>query len=120
MVKKNQRVKRTPVPPVSARPPLRPIVLGGLLGATLDRAAASLREQDDAPAVSSPPAAATRGQHLVRLEELVGERADLEREITRCLREGHALGLSYAELGRALGVSRQAARQRAGAPGLSE
>jgi hypothetical protein len=53
---------------------------------------------------------------LIRLEELCRARARLEDAITSEVAALTALGTDWGTIGRALGVSRQAARQRYGDP----
>lgn len=51
------------------------------------------------------------------LAELVALRAELDRVADQAARDCHAAGYSWTEIARALGVSRQAARQRFALPG---
>lgn len=64
---------------------------------------------------ASSPAEWTSADGLAALARLVRRRQDLERELAREVAAAVAAGVSYADLGRVLGVSRQAARQRYGA-----
>jgi hypothetical protein len=51
---------------------------------------------------------------LLRLAELRGQQLELEREMERQALQAVAAGASWAAVGRALGISRQGARQRYG------
>jgi DNA-directed RNA polymerase specialized sigma24 family protein len=93
------------------------------------------RERPVAPVVDLPPVAPVAGQfalgdpgvsgaaegtsadHLAALRRLSRRRRDLERELAQEVSAALASGLSYAEIGRVLDVSRQAVRQRYGVAG---
>lgn len=62
--------------------------------------------------VRAVPWAAREG--LVRLAELRAQQRQLERQVDEQVRALIAKGATWADLGRALGVSRQGARQRYG------
>ena len=62
-----------------------------------------------------PPPGAGPGLH--RLQDLVGMRLEIDRAIGDGVAALVGLGTDWGSIGRALGVSRQAARQRYGASG---
>lgn len=64
----------------------------------------------------SEPEDVSPGERLVRLGRLARRRRDLERELAQEVAAASAAGISYAEIGRVLSVSRQAVRQRYGSP----
>jgi hypothetical protein len=49
---------------------------------------------------------------LARLARLADQRQDLEADITRAVGELRRRGVSWADIGRVLGLTRQAVRQR--------
>jgi hypothetical protein len=84
-------------------------------------AASSTRTRDEPVAEPTQPSLSRgrrplgdRAAHLVRLAELDAERRELDAELTLLVRQLAAAGISWAAIGRALGISRQGARQRYG------
>ena len=67
------------------------------------------------PPYRQPPPAAFRG--LARLTELHAARVEIHKAIAEEVQRVVALGTDWGTVGRALGVSRQAARQRYGSDG---
>jgi DNA-directed RNA polymerase specialized sigma24 family protein len=93
--------RERPVAPVVDLPPVVPVAGQLALGD---------------PGVSVAPSASS-AHHLAVLRRLSRRRRDLERELAQEVAAALASGLSYAEIGRVLDVSRQAVRQRYGSAG---
>lgn len=95
-----------PVPAVGAEPPLAQAVTAERLQNA--RPAQSPRR----PPFHRPPPHAHAP--LLRLDELCRQRAELEQDIAHEVAVLVGVGADWGSIGRALGVSRQAARQRYG------
>lgn len=59
-----------------------------------------------------------RSARIRRVRQLAGRRAVLEADLRLAVAQACASGYSWADIGAALGVSRQAARQRYGLPSV--
>lgn len=74
----------------------------------------SVAEPRQPPLLRDRRPLAGRTAGLIRLADLDAERRELDAEVTLLARQLAAMGVSWAAIGRALGISRQGARQRYG------